>query len=82
MKKIKFLMILLIAGLALFAATKWSYTINPSQCVGCGDCVRGCPKNAITLENGIYTIQKDKCVGCRRCFQTCTYDAIKGRQLK
>ena len=82
MKKRKILLILALASLAVFARAKWQYTINPSQCVACGDCYRGCPKNAIKMENGIYTIQVEKCVGCRRCFQTCTFDAIKGRRLK
>lgn len=40
-------------------------------CIGLGDCVKACPKDAICLENGIAHIDTRKCIGCGLCAKAC-----------
>lgn len=44
------------------------------KCTKCGDCVKDCPADAITLNP--LTIDKEKCFGCGKCITSCTNDAI------
>ena len=51
------------------------------NCIGCGECVKVCPTNAIpqTLIGYISTlaeIDTDKCDGCGECVRVCSYGAI------
>jgi ferredoxin len=52
-------------------------TISIAKCVGCGDCVRVCPVQAISLVNGKAVVDPEKCVGCRQCVKVCSYGAPK-----
>lgn len=45
--------------------------ICDNGCIGCGICVKTCPKGAITLENNLAKIDYEKCVGCGLCAQKC-----------
>jgi len=47
---------------------------DSSKCIACGDCVRDCPANAITLNP--LKINKEKCIGCGKCITTCHNGAI------
>ncbi|MBQ8452052.1 MAG: 4Fe-4S binding protein [Clostridia bacterium] len=41
-------------------------------CLGCGDCVKACKYDAISIsKKGCAIIDKDKCVGCRECVYAC-----------
>lgn len=40
-------------------------------CLGYGDCARVCPKNAISIENGVARVNPSKCVGCGLCVKEC-----------
>lgn len=42
-------------------------------CLGCGDCVRACPFDAMTIDEGaeLPRIDHDKCTGCGKCVETC-----------
>ncbi|MBE6641389.1 MAG: RnfABCDGE type electron transport complex subunit B [Ruminococcaceae bacterium] len=40
-------------------------------CLGYGDCVAVCPKEAITIEDGVARIDPRKCIGCGLCARTC-----------
>lgn len=41
------------------------------KCVGCGDCVTGCPEQAISLTPGGPKRLKDNCIGCGACVDLC-----------
>ena len=50
--------------------------INRGNCVGCGACVRNCPRSAIVLDGERKAvIDYGKCVGCGQCIAMCRYDA-------
>ena len=40
-------------------------------CLGYGDCVRVCPKDAIAIENGVARVDPRKCIGCGICTREC-----------
>lgn len=40
-------------------------------CLGYGDCANICPKEAITVVNGVAVVDSKKCIGCGLCAKTC-----------
>lgn len=44
------------------------------ECIKCGDCVKECPVDAITIEP--LTIDREKCIGCGKCIGVCPSRAI------
>ncbi|MBR3504593.1 MAG: YjjW family glycine radical enzyme activase [Clostridia bacterium] len=48
-------------------------TIN--LCVGCGDCVAGCPAGALSLGEGRALWDSKACVQCDACIRTCPHGA-------
>jgi uncharacterized protein len=46
------------------------------QCIGCGRCVKVCPKSAITLVEKKSVINHDLCIGCFECMTVCPEHAI------
>ena len=55
--------------------------IDESKCVGCGECVRSCPKKTIRLERlgnkKRAVITHDACILCWCCQELCPYKAVK-----
>lgn len=45
-------------------------------CLGYGDCVRACPENAISIEDGVARVDPKKCIGCGICTRECPNDII------
>lgn len=45
-------------------------------CIGFGDCVSGCPDNAICVEKDLARIDPRKCSGCGVCVNACPMDVI------
>ena len=47
-------------------------------CLGCGDCVKVCPYNAIFIsERGVAEVNASKCTGCGRCTKICPNNLIE-----
>ncbi len=58
------------------------FIVDETKCTGCGSCVRNCPMNAITLENG-KPRWHDPCTHCMACICHCPEEAIEyGRASK
>jgi hypothetical protein len=51
-------------------------SIKISKCVGCGECVKWCPQDAITLAEGKAQIDRKKCIGCGECLAVCRFEAV------
>lgn len=52
--------------------------ILQSKCVACGCCLKVCPKEAISIPNGIYAIvDNKKCIGCGLCERACPASIIR-----
>ena len=46
--------------------------VSTRECVACGCCVKVCPRNAITVPDGIHAVvDKALCVGCGICVREC-----------
>ncbi len=45
-------------------------------CFGCGDCVKVCKFDAISIVNGVAVVDEEKCVNCGACIRTCPQELI------
>lgn len=51
--------------------------IDASECRACGVCLKHCPPQAISEENGVMMIDRDKCISCFCCHELCSNDAVR-----
>ncbi len=47
------------------------------KCERCGECIKHCPADAITIDDIKAHINQDKCIGCAECLVVCRFDAMK-----
>ena len=56
------------------------FTLKPvpqrGRCVACGDCVAGCPQQAIAIVDSLAVIDYSQCIRCYCCHELCTEGAI------
>ena len=45
------------------------------MCIHCGECVKTCPVQALSVKDEKVVWDKDKCVGCDTCIKTCTHNS-------
>ena len=50
--------------------------IDINKCTGCGECVRSCPQECISIVNGKAVLEIQDCVGCSVCATVCPEKAI------
>ena len=61
---------------ALVCENLLTYIIN-KDCIGCGNCKRHCPVNAISGEpKELHLISQELCIKCGACFDACAFNAI------
>ena len=52
-----------------------SVTLKEDKCVGCTNCVKRCPTEAIRVRGGKATIIKERCIDCGECIRVCPHHA-------
>lgn len=50
--------------------------IKRKTCIGCGECEKHCPVQAISLEDKKAYINQKKCVGCAECIVRCSTESV------
>lgn len=61
---------------ALMHSLKGNGTDCKYACIGLGDCMKGCPQNAIIIKNHTAKISS-LCIGCGKCVDSCPMGIIK-----
>ncbi len=52
-----------------------SVVLDEKLCMGCTNCIKRCPTEAIRVHNGKARIINEKCIDCGECVRTCPYHA-------
>ncbi len=50
-------------------------TLNEEMCVGCTNCIKRCPTEAIRVRNGKAVISSERCIDCGECIRICPHHA-------
>ncbi|MBN1375418.1 MAG: 4Fe-4S binding protein [Dehalococcoidia bacterium] len=61
---------------SLAASSSFTAEIDTSECIGCDNCIRKCPMEAISIEDDIAQVDKKRCIGCGLCVRSCPTGAI------
>lgn len=56
-----------------------SVTLDKDKCVGCTNCIKHCPTQAIRVRGGKATIISQRCIDCGECIRVCPHHAKKAR---
>ena len=68
-------------GWSILGKMARAYALRPEiikdKCIGCEECKRICPRQAITMKNKKVQISYDRCIRCYSCHETCANDAIR-----
>lgn len=54
-----------------------SVTLDRDKCMGCINCIKRCPTEAIRVRNGKAKIIKERCIDCGECIRVCPHHAKK-----
>lgn len=58
------------------AASDFRAAVDPTLCVGCGNCLERCQFQALRVEDELCEVIQDKCVGCGLCVSACLTQAL------
>lgn len=50
--------------------------VSIDLCTGCGGCMKWCPSDALSLNNGVISLDDSKCVGCGECILSCQFSVF------
>lgn len=50
--------------------------IDKELCIGCANCMRVCPTEAIRVRDGKADLEANRCIDCGECFRHCPVNAI------
>lgn len=56
-----------------------SVTLDKDRCLGCTNCIKRCPTQAIRVREGKAQIISERCIDCGECVRTCPHHAKKAR---
>ncbi len=56
-----------------------SVTLHEDKCVGCTNCVKRCPTEAIRIRGGKASIAPERCIDCGECIRICPHHAKRAR---
>lgn len=56
-----------------------SVTLDESKCVGCTNCIKRCPTEAIRVRNGKAAITSERCIDCGECIRICPHHAKRAK---
>jgi len=54
-----------------------SVRLDSEKCIGCTDCIKRCPTEAIRVRNSKAIITDDRCIDCGMCIRVCKQNAKK-----
>ncbi len=54
-----------------------SVTLDEDKCMGCTNCIKRCPTEAIRVRTGKARIINERCIDCGECIRICPYHAKK-----
>ncbi len=52
-----------------------SVTLDRDKCMGCTNCIKRCPTEAIRVRDGKARIIEERCIDCGECIRVCPYHA-------
>lgn len=52
-----------------------SVSLNLDKCVGCTNCIKRCPTEAIRVRDGVAHISEGRCIDCGECIRVCPHHA-------
>lgn len=50
--------------------------VSKDKCTGCGQCIKVCPTEAISMVKEKAVIAPEECIYCETCIDECPKDAI------
>jgi len=51
-------------------------SVKAKKCTACGECVRWCPQDAISIQGDHAVIDDSRCIGCGECLAVCRFHAV------
>ncbi len=52
-------------------------SLDLDKCIGCTNCIKRCPTQAIRVKNDKAKVINDKCINCGLCISVCPYHAFQ-----